>query len=73
MSLSSICPSVYISPDFIPLSCIHMKSLGWIPVISHLEIDVARKFAIETAHSIATTEFDVLRRMSVPIPTELDG
>lgn len=50
----------YKSPNFISLDGIHMESLVWIPVISHLEIDVARKYTVDAADAVKVVELDAL-------------
>jgi hypothetical protein len=50
----------YKSPTFISLDGIHMESLIRIPVISHLEIDVACKYTVDAADAVEVAEFDVL-------------
>lgn len=50
----------YKRPNFISLDGIHMEPLVWIPVISHLEIDVARKYTVDAADAVEVVELDVL-------------
>jgi hypothetical protein len=50
----------YKSPNFISLDSIHVESLVWIPVISHLEINVTRKNTVDAADAVEVVELDAL-------------
>lgn len=50
----------YKCSNFIPLDGIYMESLIRIPVVSHLEIDVAREHAVDAADAVVVAESDAL-------------
>lgn len=52
----------YKRSHFIPLDGIDMESLVRIPVVPHLEIDIARKHAVDAADAVVVAESDALRK-----------
>lgn len=52
----------YEGSHFIALDGIDMESLIRIPVVPHLEIDVAREHAVDAANAVVVAESDALRK-----------
>lgn len=69
----------YKRTHFISLDGIHVEALAWVPVISHLKIDIARKDTVDAADAVVVVKFDTLQMdsgqsstSSVQVVTERD-